>query len=420
MTLFPQLKEDFTAENGVTYTWEENRWRTKSFLTADGSEVEVGPVPPADPSEGGLWYDSTRLELFVFYTDPDGVGGWVPCSPLGARVEAGEIVQAQLVERVGELEKRDPGDYLEKAGGTMSGTITSDQASGSALIVKKNGRNTVRIDQGGKIYSSYDPEIDEDPTTVLTRGFAEDHYVRTTKNSTMTDSYLRINKKDPNTHLILDFKRSDDEENANKSNRFIDIKEDDHRLLDLQSTAAGFTQIEIANDRQEFKIVGKVDGAAAQMFKVYSSGKIGLFNVKTPANSGDCANKGYVDDKVAAASGGPLTKHDGNRMCVIGLSTTTLSNNDVLFMTDQLVSTLKPSEVRAVGLPLDEFDWDNCAKSGVIKVKVGTTVAGYYQVYDAKEVSGRNMTVYVKPIEFDDSAALEEGGCPCYFQGVFF
>ena len=45
MTLFPELKEDFTAENGVTYTWEENRWRTKSFLTADGSVVEVGPNP---------------------------------------------------------------------------------------------------------------------------------------------------------------------------------------------------------------------------------------------------------------------------------------------------------------------------------------------------------------------------------------
>ena len=42
MTLFPELKDDFTAENGVTYTWEDNRWRTKSFLTADGSVVEVG------------------------------------------------------------------------------------------------------------------------------------------------------------------------------------------------------------------------------------------------------------------------------------------------------------------------------------------------------------------------------------------
>ena len=31
MTLFPAAKDDFTAENGVTYTWEDNRWRTKSF-----------------------------------------------------------------------------------------------------------------------------------------------------------------------------------------------------------------------------------------------------------------------------------------------------------------------------------------------------------------------------------------------------
>ena len=73
----------------------------------------------------GLWYDSTRLELFVFYVDSDhDLDGWVPCSSLGARVEAGEIVQAQLVERVGELEKRDPELYLEKAGGTMTGPFS--------------------------------------------------------------------------------------------------------------------------------------------------------------------------------------------------------------------------------------------------------------------------------------------------------
>ena len=37
MTLFPETKDDFTAENGVTYTWEDNRWRTKAFLMDDGA-----------------------------------------------------------------------------------------------------------------------------------------------------------------------------------------------------------------------------------------------------------------------------------------------------------------------------------------------------------------------------------------------
>ena len=166
MTLFPELKDDFTAENGVTYTWEENRWRTKSFLTADGSVVEVGPTPPVDPSEGGLWYDSTRLELFVFYTDPDGVGGWVPCSPLGARVEAGEIVQAQLVERVGELEKRDPELYVKKTGATMTGPLSctrpGESAPGSYILsVKAEGLETnkqvaFRVTADGAVKAGHD------------------------------------------------------------------------------------------------------------------------------------------------------------------------------------------------------------------------------------------------------------------------
>ena len=30
-SIFPENKEDFTAPNGITYTWVENRWRTKTF-----------------------------------------------------------------------------------------------------------------------------------------------------------------------------------------------------------------------------------------------------------------------------------------------------------------------------------------------------------------------------------------------------
>ena len=68
MTCFPELKDDFTAENGVTYTWEDNRWRTKSFLT-------------------GWMVQLLRLTMLTPKNNPrhrctnDGVGGWVPCSP---------------------------------------------------------------------------------------------------------------------------------------------------------------------------------------------------------------------------------------------------------------------------------------------------------------------------------------------------
>ena len=44
MTLFPSAKEDFTAENGVTYTWQDNRWRTKAYKTDDSKFSEYLPL----------------------------------------------------------------------------------------------------------------------------------------------------------------------------------------------------------------------------------------------------------------------------------------------------------------------------------------------------------------------------------------
>ena len=147
MTLFPDTKEDFTAENGVTYTWDDNRWRTKAYKI-DDSELQ--------------------------------------------------------------------------------------------------------------------------------------NYVSKTKNSTITDAYLRLEKvTKADTALVLDFKREEDG-NANKSCRFIDFKEDNHRMMDIQSTAAGYTQIQLENDFKQFKIVGKVDGNLGQLFKVYTNGKVGLFNLRYP------------------------------------------------------------------------------------------------------------------------------------------
>ena len=41
MTLFPSTKDDFTAENGVTYTWEDNRWRTKAYKIDDSEQTTM-------------------------------------------------------------------------------------------------------------------------------------------------------------------------------------------------------------------------------------------------------------------------------------------------------------------------------------------------------------------------------------------
>ena len=76
-------------------------YATEDFVTDAIAAIEfpagtvVGETPPADAEEGATWYDTVRLELFVFASN-----AWLPCSPLGARVEQGEIVQAQILSQI--------------------------------------------------------------------------------------------------------------------------------------------------------------------------------------------------------------------------------------------------------------------------------------------------------------------------------
>jgi hypothetical protein len=49
-TSFPETKEDFTAENGVTYTWDVNRWRTKAYKLDDSKLDEYLPLTGGDLS----------------------------------------------------------------------------------------------------------------------------------------------------------------------------------------------------------------------------------------------------------------------------------------------------------------------------------------------------------------------------------
>ena len=250
-----------------------------------GGGVSVGENPPNDPAEGALWFDTARLELYVYYVEGED-GAWIPASPLGARVSAGEILQQQILGRVDAIEA----DYL-------------------------------KLDQANDVTTSF-----------------------------------RI----------------------------------------------------------------KADGSTL----ISSSGnELGLYHVKDPTNGNPewAATKGYVDSKIGGGGGSFQDKYDGNRECIANASSvTTLSSGQVMFLNNQLVSTTQPALVEVIGLPLDEFNWASCIKSGVIKVTNGIYEAGYYQVYKTKETNGRNMLVYVTPLWFDVDQSLQAGGTPCYFQGVFF
>ena len=43
-SIFPENKEDFTAANGITYTWVENRWRTKTYDTNEYLPLTGGSI----------------------------------------------------------------------------------------------------------------------------------------------------------------------------------------------------------------------------------------------------------------------------------------------------------------------------------------------------------------------------------------
>ena len=84
----------------------ENQRDVNNFLYQAINDIEAGEIdippgtivsedPPEDVEEGQCWYDTGRLELFVYAE-----GAWLPCSPLGARVDAGEELQAQILSRV--------------------------------------------------------------------------------------------------------------------------------------------------------------------------------------------------------------------------------------------------------------------------------------------------------------------------------
>ena len=71
---FPELKDDFTAPNGITYSWLDDRWVVRSFKTPGGNEVLVSDDPPLDAEVGDLWYCTKPddLTLYILVEKVDG------------------------------------------------------------------------------------------------------------------------------------------------------------------------------------------------------------------------------------------------------------------------------------------------------------------------------------------------------------
>ena len=294
-------------------------WEDLHNQSGGGSEVHVGEDPPAE-EEGALWFDTTRLELYVYYVEGED-GGWVPTSPLGARVAAGEAKQLELEGRISQGEQRQniitntigaiQEDYLSKeTGGTIKDLTIVDRPSGTAFKIKKSGVDHVKIEAGGKIFCNYNMELDEDDSTVPNKGWIGNHYIGLDGNNSVEESWKIRSDNNTKTHMMV-------------------------------------------RDGQTF-----------------------LYKVASPTADDQPVTRGYANEKYQlkseGGSNGPTRKYDGNRFCVAGTASTRLNEGEVVFLTDQLASTAVPSQVTHIGLPIEEFDWTNeCSQSGVIKVKSG-------------------------------------------------
>ena len=149
----------------------------------------------------------------------------------------------------------------------------------------------------------------------------------------------------------------------------------------------------------------------------------------TPKKDGQACTKGYVDEQIAgieipgAGGGGlPTTKYDGNRMFVVGNSVSALNNGEIVFTNTAGNIVDNVGLTTRIVLPIDEFNWDACSKSGFVWVKNGDSPRGYFQVYDVITNEGRNKTLKVKLFDFvaEDTSLSPGYGHSCYFNGVFF
>ena len=150
---FPTDKSDFTAPNGITYSWDDvdGKWRVRSFRGAGGAAgVILSDDPPADPSPGDLWFDTSEIDLTMYvYTGAE----WVPAAPpvsidglesaqqlLEQRVTDGETTQAEIQAELLALQEL-VGDG--SGGGTIDDSLYM-KLSGNQQLDKNN---TFRIRQ---------------------------------------------------------------------------------------------------------------------------------------------------------------------------------------------------------------------------------------------------------------------------------
>lgn len=269
------------------------------YATEDWVEEKLGELPgtvvsdaaPADPEEGMCWYDTVRLELFVFAED-----AWLPCSPLGARVEQGEIVQAQIVEQI--QKSLEDQARLEDKVSHLEGEL-----DGYAYTF--NGYNNTPRD------GDFNAKTSE---ALVTKVFAEIRYLcfSLADAEGKKPNFVRIKKGDvvrvtgPAGERAEWYVDVDTDEGtgivtvgdlvSSEFDEFVDDVQYTFTAL-TQFDPAGLASIEYVDNRVDTKL----DKSGGKMSGVLNMQDNYIAGVKDPASDADAANRRYVKDQVKDA-----------------------------------------------------------------------------------------------------------------------
>jgi hypothetical protein len=145
------------SNGGRLYLWYEdgdsNQWvQTSNVGGGGGSSVSVGDTPPATPTAGDLWWDSsdTGGRLWVWYVDANS-SQWVEASPnqAGSSFWIRDDATTTVSPSAAGDDVFTSGDM--KVGGTTAAPNIDLKADGSASFA--TGKYTIASDNAGMVYS---------------------------------------------------------------------------------------------------------------------------------------------------------------------------------------------------------------------------------------------------------------------------
>ena len=288
------------------YATEE--WTTEQIEAIDfPAGTVVDDNPPEDAEEGDLWFDTTRLELFVRYQD-----AWVTTSPLGVRIDEAEAVQRQIIDQVSDsIDKQQVlATTVAERGRTQDALVVTtkmlvdkvDQLEGAV-----GSHSYVFASKGGPVNAS-EFALQDNGTNPVNTFAAAEYIVLAFKDRHDMDVDLgRIQEGD--VLRLYDISRNQAELRITalatsypscKYFRFEKISGDVERLselpydLDILSSfdPEGLATIDYVDAQVETKLskTGDVMSGVLNMDNNY------IANVRTPGSGTDAVNRDHVDN----------------------------------------------------------------------------------------------------------------------------